>query len=258
MDGEYSLNQRYLALLLLSIILCPATMQLSVVAQANTLEWGVSVGEEFTYVLQRAYFADPAYAVVVKGDLPYITELPVGQKATMRATELDAIPSLINESSQMPLAHCDLVRANDSALIATNQTGFVVPIGDWTFLTEIANITGLQGVTLIDTADEWGTVGTGTFQAGDGSLISIYIEVRYEKENGTLNYLRHRYTTLGTDLIDVVLVNWHQGMPTDIGTEIQLSTILIIVIGGVVGLIIAFFVMRWYKSKKSMVQRLEE
>jgi hypothetical protein len=256
-DGEYSLRQRNLALLLLSIIICPA-IQLSVVAQSNTLEWGVSVDEEFTYVLQRAYFADPAYAVVVQGDFPFITALPVGEKAIMKVTELDTIPNLINESSEMPLAHCDLMRANDSVSIATNQTGLVVPIGDWNFLTEIANISGLQGVTLIDTAEEWGTIGTGTFQATDGSIISIYIEVRYEKENGTLNYLRHRYSTMGNDLIDVVLVNWHQGMPTVIGTEIQLSTILVIVIGGVVGLIVAFIVMQWYKSKKTMAQRLGE
>ncbi|MDH4213622.1 MAG: hypothetical protein OEV85_06845 [Candidatus Thorarchaeota archaeon] len=251
------MKQRIFALLLLTVVAI-STISISVEAQTNTLEWGVSVDDEFTYVLQRAYFVDPAYMVVVEEDLPYITYLPVGEKATMRAAEFDAIPSLINESSQMPLAYCDLVRANDSVSIATNQTGFIVPIGDWNFLTEIANITGLHGVTLIDTADEWGTVGTGTFQAGDGSIISIYIEVRYEKENGTLNYLRHKYATLGTDLIDVVLVNWHDGMPTVIGAEIQLSTILIIVIGGVVGIIIAFIVIQWYRSKKPIVRKLGE
>ena len=251
------MKQRPIALILLLFIL-GSVIPVTVEAQTNTLEWAVTVDEEFTYVLQRAYFANPSYAVVVQGDLPYILELPVGEKAIMRATELDAIPSLINESSQMPLAYCTLVRANDSVPIATNQTGFVVPIGDWNFLTEIANITGLQGVTLIDTTDEWGTVGTGSYQAGDGSVISIYIEIRFEKENGTLNYLRHRYTSLDTDLIDVVLVNWHQGMPTVIGSEIQLSTIIILVIGGVAGLIIAFFVIRWYKNKKPLVQRLGE
>jgi len=71
-----------------------------------------------------------------------------------------------------------------------------VPIGDWDFLTEIGNITELVGVTLIDTDDEWGTVGTGSIQTGDGSVISVYVELRYEKQNGTLNYLRQRYTTL--------------------------------------------------------------
>jgi hypothetical protein len=251
------LKAKSFALLLLIIVLSSA-VQLSVEAQANTLEWGVSVDEEFTYVLQRAYFADPAYVIVVQGDLPFISDLPIGEKAIMRITQLETIPSLINESSQMPLGHCDLVRANDSVTIATNQTGFLVPIGDWDFLTEIANITGLQGVTLIDTADEWGTVGTGSFQAGDGSIITLYVEVRYDKQNGNLNYLRHRYTALGTDLIDVIFVNWHEGMPTVLGAELDLTTILVIAIGGVVGVIIAFVVLRVYKNKKPIVRKLGE
>ncbi len=251
------MKQKTFALLLLLMVIS-SSVPLVVEAQTHSLEWGLSVDEEFTYVLQRAYFANPESAVVVQGDLPFISELTVGEMVTMKVAELDAIPTLINESSQMPLGHCNLVRANDSVSIATDQTGFIVPIGDWDFLTEIGNITGRQGITLINTADEWGTVGSGSIQASDGSIISIYVEVRYEKENGTLNYLRHRYTSLGTDLIDVVFVNWHQGMPTVIGTEIQLSTIFILVIGGVVGLIIAFIVIRWYKSKKPLVQRLGE
>ncbi|MFW9908980.1 MAG: hypothetical protein ACFFEF_10425 [Candidatus Thorarchaeota archaeon] len=251
------MKHKTLAFLLLLIALS-STMPLAVEAQTHSLEWGLSVDEEFTYVLQRAYFANQEYAVVVQGDLPFISELPVGEMVMMKVAELDAIPTLINESSQMPLGHCDLVRANDSVSIATDQTGFIVPIGDWDFLTEIGNITGRSGVTLINTEDEWGTVGTGSIQASDGSIISLYVEVRYEKENGTLNYLRHRYTTLGTDLIDVVFVNWHQGMPTVIGPEVQLTTILILIGGGVFGLIIAFFVIQWYKKKKPLVQRLGE
>lgn len=236
-----------------------SAMPVSVIGQSNnSLEWGVNVGEEFTYVLQKAYFADPSYLAAVEGDLPFISGLIVGEKATMRVTEIEAIPSLINESVQMPLAYCDLERANDSVSIATGRTEFAVPTGDWNFLTEIGNITGLEGVTLIDTADEWGTVGTGSFQAGDGSVISIHIEMRYEKQNGTLNYLRHRYTTLGTDLIDIVLVNWHAGMPTVIGTEMQLTTILIIAIGGALGLIIAFIVVQSYRNRKPVVRKLGE
>ena len=197
------MKQRAFVLLLLLVVLGSA-VPLTVKAQTHSLEWGLNVDEEFTYVLQRAYFANPEYAVVVQGDIPFISEISVGEMVTMRVTELDAIPTLINESSQMPLGHCNLVRANDSVSIATDQTGFIVPIGDWDFLTEIGNLTGHQGVTLINTEDEWGTVGTGSIQANDGSIISLYVEIRYEKENGTLNYLRHRYTTLGTDLIDVV------------------------------------------------------
>jgi predicted amino acid dehydrogenase len=101
-------------------------------------------------------------------------------------------------------------------------------------------------------------VGIGSVQAGDGSVVSIYVEVRYDKQNGTLNYLRHRYTTLGTDLIDVILVNWHEGMPTVLGAELDLTTVLIIVIGGAIGVIIAFIVLQAYKNKKPIVQKLGE
>jgi hypothetical protein len=253
--GENSLKPTTIALLFL-LIFGPA-MPLAVVAQSNTLEWGVDLGEEFIYVIQRASFADASYITLVEPDIPFISELPVGEKAIMNISGLDAIPTLINESSQMPLAHCELMRANDSVSIGTNLTGLVVPIGDWDFLTEIGNITA-AGLQLVDTAVAWGSIGTGSFQASDGSVISVYFEVRFEKENGTLDYLRLKYSTLGTDLIDVILVNWHDGMPTVIGADIQLATILMIVIGGVIGLVVAFIVYQRYRAKKPLVQRLGE
>lgn len=233
-------------------------LPLSVVAQANTLVWGVQVGEESTYLFQRVFFSDPSYVDVVEPDLPFIRELPVGEKAIMNVSTLDTIPALINDTSQMPLAHCDLIRANDSLSIASDLKFFVIPIGDWNFLTEIQNVTGSSEVQIIDTADEWGTIGTGSFQASDGSVISVYFEMRYDKQNGTLSYLRHKYSTLGTDLIDVVFVNWHEGMPTVVGPDVQLSTIFVIAIGGVVGIIIGIIVYQRIKEKKPLVQRLGE
>jgi hypothetical protein len=253
--GEYSLKTAAFALLFV-LVLGPA-MPLAVIAQSNTLQWGVDIGEEFTYVFQRAYFSDESYIAVVEPDLPFISELPVAEKAIINVSSLDSIPTLINSNSQMPLAHCNMMRANDSVSIGTNLTSFVVPIGDWDFLTEIGNITA-SGLQLIDTAEEWGSIGSTSFPARDGSTISVYFEVRFEKDNGTLNYLRYKYSTLGTDLIDVILVNWHEGMPTVIAADIQISTILIIAIGGLVGIIVAFVVYRRYGAKKPLIQRLGE
>ena len=218
----------------------------------------MDVDEEFTYVLQRAYFADPSYAQIVAADMPYVPSMIVGEKATLRVTGLDEIPSLINESSEMPKATCELERANDSVPIMTGLLDFVIPIGDWEFINEISNITGLEGITLIDTADEWGTTGTGSYQAPDGSVITITIEIRYEKVNGTLNYMRQRYSTLGNDLIDVILVNWHPGMPTIVEEGLQMSTLLIILIAVAVGLIVAIIVYQGYRAKKPVVQKLGE
>ncbi len=256
--GECSLRLRTVTILMLLMVI-EFAMPASVIGQSgNSLEWGVSVGEEFTYVLQKAYFADSSYLAAFEVNFPLVSRLAAGEKATMRVTGMESISSLINESTRMPLAYCDLERANDSLLIASGRTEFVVPIGDWDFLTEIGNITELVGVTLIETDEEWGTVGTGSIQTGDGSVISAYVEMRYEKQNGTLNYLRQRFTTLGTDLIDIVLVNWHTGMPTVIGAEIQLTTILIIAIGSAVGLVIAFIMVQGYRNKRPIVRRLGE
>jgi len=218
----------------------------------------VDVDEEFTYVMQRAYFADPRYALVISGDLPYVSDMTVGEKYTLKVSDLDGIPTLINESSQMPHSSCDLERANDSLSIETGILDFVIPIGDWEFVNQMSNLTGYAGTTLIDTSEEWGVSGAGSFQSPDGSVITITIDLRYEKENGTLNYMRQRYSTLGTDLIDIIIVNWHQGMPTIVTGQLQLPTILIISIAAVVCLIVSILVYQGYRSKKPIAQKLGE
>ncbi|TFG34104.1 hypothetical protein EU527_04870 [Candidatus Thorarchaeota archaeon] len=239
----------------LLIVGLPVTIQ----AQSNhVLEWGVDIGDEYTYVLQKAFFANQNYRDVAVAVFPFIAGLELGQKAILSVDALDEIPNPINESSQMPISSCSMTRGNDSVSIETDLRGFVVPIGDWEFLTEMTNITDMSGVTLIDTEEEWGTKGTATFQAGDGSVVTVSIEIRYEKENGTLNYLRERYSTLGTDLIDIIVVNWHPGMPTVLAAGIQLEVILIISIGAVVGLIISSLIYIGRKKKKSIVQQLGE
>jgi len=251
------LKLKFLTLTLVLILIC-ASVPITAEAQSNNLEWGVDVDEEFTYVLQRAYFAEPNYAQYVAVEMPYISSMIVGEKTILRVTGLDEIPNLINESSQMPDSICELERANDSVPLIAGLKELVIPIGDWEFLTEISNITGLVGVTLIDTAEEWGTTGTVSYQPGDGSVITITFERRYEKVNGTLNYIRLRYSTLGNDLIDIILVNWHAGMPTIVSEGLQMSTILIYGIAAAVGLIVAIIVYQGYRAKKPPVQKLGE
>jgi len=239
-------------------VVCSST-PLAAEAQANnTLEWGVVVGEEFTYVMQRAYFADQNYALLGVSLLPFISNMTIGERAILRITELDEIPTQINETIQMPQSLCNLERANDSVSNTTNLVRFVIPIGDWEFIDEMINVTNLPVVTPIDTVNEWGSTGTGLFEADDGSIITITVDIRYEKENGTLNYMRYHYTTLGTDLLDIIIVNWHQGMPTIVAGDVQIPTILIISIAGVVGIIVFIIVYQGYRSKKSIVQKLGE
>ncbi|MHA2021537.1 MAG: hypothetical protein ACW96N_07475 [Candidatus Thorarchaeota archaeon] len=82
-----------------------------------------------------------------------------------------------------------------------------------------------------------------------GTTVNFHIELRYEKENGTLNYIRLRYSALDQDLIDVVFVQWHAGMPTILPPEVQLSSILVIAIVAIVGVLCGFAGYRWFKSK---------
>lgn len=245
--------------LVLVMALLFAPMLIQVVAQTNhTLEWGADVGEEFIYVLQREHYSDPSNRVFMEMQLPFLAEIEPGEKVILEIGSLDTIENLINESTQLPRSYCNLNRFNDSALITADLTSLVLPIGDWDFLTEINNVTTTSGLTLIDNEDEWGTIGAGVYSGGDGGSVDVRLELRYEKENGTLSYLRHQYTALGTDIIDIVFVHWYPGMPTIIGGGIQLTTILIIATSGLMGLIVAFLVYRGIKGKKTVVQRLGE
>lgn len=230
-----------------------------VTAQSNhTLEWGADVGEQFTYVLQRATYASEAQKAAVGVELPYVTNLGLGQKAILTIEQLDAIPTQINSTFDMPVGRCNISRLNDSALLGTQLQLLIVPIGDWSFLTEIGNVTGTPGLTLVDTPDEWGTIGRGSYMDYSGATINVYIEMRYEKENGTLNYMRYYYTSGGAVLFDIIFAHWYPGMPTILPAGDSTVTFLIIALGGVIGVIVAFVTYRWYRGKKTLVQQLGE
>jgi hypothetical protein len=252
------MNSRLPTLVVVTALLF-APMVVPVTAQTNhTLEWGADVGEEFIYVLQREFYSDLSNQVFMEGQIPFLSEIEPGERIILEVGSLDTIENMINESTHLPWSYCDLNRFNDSALILADLTSLVLPVGDWDFLTDINNMTATPGITFVETVDEWGTVGSGIVTGGDGSTIDIRVEMRYEKENGTLSYLRHHYTTLGSDLIDVVFVHWYPGMPTIIGGGLQSTTILIIITSGVVGVIVAFLVYRGIKGKKTIAQRLGE
>jgi hypothetical protein len=218
----------------------------------------VEVDEEFTYVVQRGYFADASYGVFFSGSYSFLLGMVVGEKYTLSVTELDTIPILINESSQMPASTCNLEPVNDSLSTISSLQDFVYPIGDWEFVDQMTNLTGQEGITLVDTADEWGVTGSFSFALPDSTVVTHSVDIRYEKEYGTLNYMRLRFTTLGSDLADVILVNWHPGMPTVAGGGLQMSTILIIGIASVIGVIVFILVYQWYRAKKPIVQKLGE
>ena len=69
---------KFLSLMFAILLIC-SSVPLVTEAQSNhSLEWGVEVGEEFTYVMQRVYFADSSYTQVVATDLPFVSDMIVG------------------------------------------------------------------------------------------------------------------------------------------------------------------------------------
>ncbi|MEM2143643.1 MAG: hypothetical protein QXS20_07165 [Candidatus Thorarchaeota archaeon] len=223
-----------------------------VTAQVQGLEWGVNIGEEFFYALQRRAI-DPAWEEIMTQELPFVANLSQGQLAIVSITELEPIPDVLENG--IPLAFCSVRRENDSTIILSRYHIFVVPVGNWALLTEKSGYTSVQGVTIIDDQSDWGIISSVSFDAG-GLTVSAYQEIRYEKENGTLRYLRMRYSVYGTDLVDIVFVQWHTGMPTVLPPEFQMTNLLIIIVAGIGG--VAVGLVLYGRRRKPLVQILGE
>jgi hypothetical protein len=249
--------RRYFYLPLVLILILPIALVTPIEANGeHTLDWAVDVGQEFTYALQRKII-DPAWNDYAEALLPFIAYLEEGGKATAVVTNLDEIPQQITKPAEMPLASCSLERDNDSDIILLDAKFFVVPVNDWNFLTEIDNVTGTPDLTLIDTEEEWGTSFITDFSAG-GTYVTVHQELRYEKENGTLSYLRLRCSAHGNDLVDVIFVHWYPGMPTILPPELQFTTILLIGVCISIVVVVSVFIYIKRKQRKPIIQILGE
>ena len=222
--------------------------------QTHTLEWGVEVGEEFTFVLQRK-LVDAAWEQSMNNLIPFLSHLDEGQKIFASVEELEEIPTEV-DPSDLPTSQWALTRENDSVIISTSISGFAFPIGDWDILGEAFNVTGIAGMTLIDTNEEWGTILSGPLEGS--SDIELYHEQRYEKENGTQVYLRWTLKQAGYTVVDIVFVQWHPGMPTILAGELEMTTILLAGIGAVFAIIVGVVVYKKVKARKSLMQKLGE
>ncbi|MHA1906763.1 MAG: hypothetical protein ACW98Y_05690 [Candidatus Thorarchaeota archaeon] len=241
-------SSRILVLMLIGMF----TLAPTALAANHSLEWGVEVGEEFTYALQRITL-DYNYALLMPYWLGFLLELDAGDLFTATVMELDIIPENISETENLPQSHATLAKESDT--LELDSTAFVIPIGDWDFQTEKLNLTVRPDITLIDTETEWGTSEESSFSA-EGYSFSYKFEWRYDKTNGTLTYAQFTLTTFGSTLIDIVIAQWTEGTPTVIPDDLQLTTILIIVIGGIVGIIVAVLVYKWIKTPKGLAAEL--
>lgn len=228
-------------------------------AQSNhSLEWGVEVGDDITYVLQRKLL-DETFGSYLTEFMPFISKVDEGQKITARVSHLDSIPSLINESRDMPGANCTLIRQNDSEVIMEDMFLIIVPIGDWNLSSELGgfaffsggnttegpptNFTAFEDIELVDTDTSWGTVIDTSFVFGIFP-ITIYMEMLYEKLNGTLTNMRMRINFAGNDIIDLAFTQWYPGIALILPPELQLLTIGLISTGVAIAILVAFFYRR--------------
>lgn len=186
-------------------------------AQKNhSLQWGVSVGDEFEYILQKKYI-EAGLQEYLDEYAPYLSKVDQGQKIISNVTGLENIPEHIDNVSQMPQCNCTLIRANDSTVLVEDLPIMVVPIGDWNFSATIMNFT--QGdVTTIDTDTDWGRIISSDFYMGIVK-VSFYWEMRYLKVNGTLKKMTMRVVVSGSTWIDFVIVQ--------VGQETQNNALLL-------------------------------
>ena len=239
-------------------------------AQSNhSLEWGLEVGDEITYVLQRKLL-DETFGSYLADFMPFISAVDEGQKITARVSHLDSIPTLINESRDMPGSNCTLIRQNDSEVIMEDMFLVAVPIGDWNLSSELGgfgffgggdpsnstdgpptNFTAFDDIELVDTETSWGTVIDTSFVFGIFT-ITIYMEMLYEKVNGTLSNMRMRVNFAGNDIIDLVFTQWYPGIALILPPELQLLTIGLISIAVAITVLVAFFYRRRRMRRTSL------
>ncbi len=238
-------------LVLVFIVVLTITPTMS---NAHSFVWGVDVGDTFTYALQRKVL-DTNYAPLLPYWMSFVTSIDEGTKFNATIKEMDEIPETITTSDQIPLSHAVLVLEDNTTLLA-DSTAFAILIGDWEFHGELLNFSSDDPErTIIDTDEEWGLIEDSAFSLG-GQIYEYLFEWRYEKSTGTLAYSRYRVTTLGSDLIDIIISQWHEGDPTILPREIQLITVLMVALGMSVGVIIAILVYRWAKTPRGLAAEL--
>lgn len=197
--------RRILNIVMVGIVIFLFSNFVAVPAQSNhTLEWGVEVGDEITYVLEKKHL-DSSFSGQMQNYSIFLDEVDAGQNITARITHLEPIPEFINTSREMPTANCTLFRANDSEIIAEDFPMIAIPMGDWDFTTDMTNLSWSEDSTVVDTIDEWGT-SISTIMIFAIFVIEFDMTMKYFKDNGTLSLLSIHVDVGGTNYVDIRLV----------------------------------------------------
>ncbi|MFW9910455.1 MAG: hypothetical protein ACFFEF_18005 [Candidatus Thorarchaeota archaeon] len=236
------------------VVLCLLITVPTTLAANHSLVWSVNIDDEFTYALQRKTI-DPSGISFVPVWMLFALNCSEGQKFTALVTEIDEIPSDIPVEDPIPSLEMTLTRNNDSFVLMTGTSVFGRPTGDWDFQTERLNLSQYEYISLIDDQSNWGVREEYSFTIG-AATYSYFYELRYSKVTGTLDFSRFRISSFGSVLVDIVIAQWSEGMPTILPPDTDVTAIMLVAIVAAVFVIVAFLAYRWIKKPKGLAAQL--
>ncbi|MGY5874397.1 MAG: hypothetical protein RTU30_01515 [Candidatus Thorarchaeota archaeon] len=261
MKKSYFTSIVLVALLVAQFLVVPAYAQTD-----QELSWGVEVGDEVKYVLQRKIL-DPTFGDQMAGMMPFITEVDEGHTIISRVDYLPPIPEAANESTFL-FANCTIIRANDSEVLMEDMQMTVIPIGRWNESfsfgapfgggppSEVNETTDPGGgfdmnFEQVNTTDDWGMTMSAQFWIAIFP-ISFHMEMVYYKANGTLRKLLFTVTMSGNPMFDVLFVQWYPGIVSIVPPEPSLIPYLIAAAIGIPVVLIVVFFVRRRRSRRSL------
>ncbi|MGY5853572.1 MAG: hypothetical protein RTU92_08420 [Candidatus Thorarchaeota archaeon] len=249
------------ALLVAQILVVPAHAQ-----EDQEMSWGVEVGDDVKYVLQRKIL-DPTFGDQVGSMMPFITEVDEGQTVISRVDYLPPIPENGNESTFL-FANCTIIRANDSEVLMEDMGMTVIPIGRWNESfnfgspfgggppSEVNETTDPGGgfdmnFEQVNTTEEWGMKMSAQFWIAIFP-ISFLMEMIYYKANGTLRKMLFTVTMSGNPMFDVLFVQWYPGIVPIVPPPLSLIPYLMAAAIGIPIVLIVVFLIRRRRRRRSV------
>ena len=176
------------------------------------VEWGVEVGDELTYLLQRKTI-DSSLASEADNYAPFISMLEAGQKMIARVDWLGPIPPTTNQSWSIPLSNCTMIRENDSQVMMHDMNMIVIPLNVWHLNSSQFNMTSDDGSSLVNTTLQFGSVLDGQFWMGI-ILVGMHFEMIYSKSDGALDRMMMEVSAYWSKVVDVLITRWTPGTVT--------------------------------------------
>jgi len=142
-------------------------------ATSQGLEWGLEVGDQYNY----------DYVVTDINNETLMEEV-----IHFFVTTIPSIPDIMNSWNELPIIEVDITWANGTLmeeiileyLLYTMNVEFVLPIGNWTFLTYLYEETAHFDATISDNSSYWGFEGI-LFLFGETT-----VHVDYLKDDGLM------------------------------------------------------------------------